>query len=75
MFDDISTITVNGHEFYEEDLRKSCYIIAQQLFHANEKPLTAKLRGVQFLEAVHEIRPDPVPNIEVVRRLVGLEQE
>ena len=53
MFDDITKITVNGHEFYEEDLRKSCYIIAQQLFHANEKPLTAKLRGVQFLEAVH----------------------
>lgn len=28
MFDDIAKVTVNGHEFYEEDLRKSCYISA-----------------------------------------------
>lgn len=75
MFNDIETIAIQEKEFYEDELRESCRQITRQLFHANEKPLAAKLRGIQFLEAVHNVRPDLVPNIDVVRRLVGQTDE
>ena len=71
----IPTIQVNGRDFYEDELRESCRQLTRQLFHANERPLAEKLRAVRFLEAAHEIRPDLVPKIHIIRRLAGLTGE